>query len=834
VSDELESGGFRPFIIRAVRFTVRFYIPILLLSILVSWISFNTARHLKLQTDIISLMPDGVPSVSNLQKVIDKTGGYSNAMVLVESKDKDASVRFLEALRTEVLKNEWVGSAEYYEDTSIFEANRLLYVDAADLKEINRRLAARIDYEKKNLKFKVQDTTVNINIRGSDGRAPPPLNFDDIKKKYESRSVATSDQKLFRNEAGDLTILLVLPKGSTTNVNYARRVVNDLKRDIAKVDSRKYSQELKVQLGGRVTNLVANFDTINSDVVGSALWAISSVFLVVVLFYRRITAILYIGIPLVAGFLWTFAVTQLVHGSLNLITIFLVIILFGLGIDFGIHNLARYDEIRRNGGTMENALATIFERTGFASLLAAITTIAGFYSLMATDFRAFSEFGFIAGTGVGFTLISMYVVFPAVIVLAEKTRFYRPPHWGKKLFHKPRIPTPYRWVGPILTVGLVSVVVALYFSLGLRFEDDFSRLKTKSPEIEEINERIKEVFPLRSDKAVVFVDTLQEVRGVVDAVESIRELGEITGRDTIEKVKSIISVVPELSDQKDRLEEIDKIHANIAEAIRLLDEFGARGDKRREDLEKFIKYVGISELKPEALPSALQRVYTGVPGSGGYLVYIYNRKGAGKLDEAQAFVDDIREIRANGKIYHPATEAMVFVDMLNLMKKDSALAVGAVVASVVIVLLIAFRSIPITLLLLVPVSVGILWMFAIMVLFGLRLNIFNMVVLPTLFGIGIDNAIHLYHRFQEEREYVRYVVTTTGGAAFLTTITTMLGFAGTISASNQGLQSLGIVACIGLGACLVSSLTIFPALLQFLHDRHVARKQQISVTESAG
>jgi predicted RND superfamily exporter protein len=113
-----------------------------------------------------------------------------------------------------------------------------------------------------------------------------------------------------------------------------------------------------------------------------------------------------------------------------------------------------------------------------------------------------------------------------------------------------------------------------------------------------------------------------------------------------------------------------------------------------------------------------------------------------------------------------------------------------------------------------------LWMLAIMAALGIRLNIFNMVVLPTVLGIGIDNGIHIYHRFCEEgRHHVRHVIRTTGGAAFLTTLTTMLGFAGTLTASNQGLQSLGLVACIGLFACMISSLTVFPALLQSIERR---------------
>ena len=193
-----------PLVDRWVAFIMHAYIPLLLLAIVLGVMSFDIAKGLKLNANITSLMPDGVPSVDNLQKVIKKTGGYSNAMVLVESPDAEAAIRFLDDLREEVLKSDWASSAEYEEDTAVFERNQLIYVDQEDLREIDRRLADRIDYEKKNLRFSVDETPVEINIRGA-AEEPPPLEFDDIRGKYEGSKADSEKTKVFRNEAGDLT-----------------------------------------------------------------------------------------------------------------------------------------------------------------------------------------------------------------------------------------------------------------------------------------------------------------------------------------------------------------------------------------------------------------------------------------------------------------------------------------------------------------------------------------------------------------------------------------------------------------------------------------------------
>ena len=67
---------------------IRSYLLILLATAISGYYSFDLAKSLKLNTDIVSLMPEGVPSVDNLQRVIEKTGGYANVMVLVESTDR--------------------------------------------------------------------------------------------------------------------------------------------------------------------------------------------------------------------------------------------------------------------------------------------------------------------------------------------------------------------------------------------------------------------------------------------------------------------------------------------------------------------------------------------------------------------------------------------------------------------------------------------------------------------------------------------------------------------------------------------------------------------------
>jgi hypothetical protein len=124
-----------------------------------------------------------------------------------------------------------------------------------------------------------------------------------------------------------------------------------------------------------------------------------------------------------------------------------------------------------------------------------------------------------------------------------------------------------------------------------------------------------------------------------------------------------------------------------------------------------------------------------------------------------------------------------------------------------------------------PLLVGLLLLFGIMMLFGMMFNLYNLVVLPAILGIGEDNGVHITSRYLEEgTSSMGEVLSSTGQHITIGSLTTMLGFSGLIFTNHPGLQSLGTMAVIGIGMTLITALTFLPALLQWLEDRGWAGK----------
>ena len=99
-----------------------------------------------------------------------------------------------------------------------------------------------------------------------------------------------------------------------------------------------------------------------------------------------------------------------------------------------------------------------------------------------------------------------------------------------------------------------------------------------------------------------------------------------------------------------------------------------------------------------------------------------------------------------------------------------------------------------------------------------------MIIIPAMLGIGVDNSVHLVHRFDEMgRKSVVETLRTGGGAVLMASLANALGYSGLIFTQHPGLYSMGVMALIGMGTCLIGSLVVMPLLLQLFMRRPVAK-----------
>lgn len=776
-------------------------------------VSFSAIQGLKVSTKLEALMPEGAQSVKTLQDAMEKAGSFASIQVVVRGESRkqvESALLVLEAVTRPLL---WSESVQYFEDISVLERHKLLQLTVPELEQVAKVLekevlkAATSEFEKKTgipLTITLVESGASIisNVKNNVNLTEEELRariFDEVET-----------ERRFISDDGRTQALVIWPKSGFEGLADAKKMVTDIAAIINALDLNAPEDGLHVGIAGRIRNKVSQFDAVINDVVVGLGSSISLIIILLFVHYRRLVVVPLIIVPLVTGIIWTIGVTAVVIGGLNLITIFLALILFGLGIDFGIHNFSRYSEARAGGASHTEAIAVIIGQTGRASLVAGVTTGIGFFALMFTEFRAFREFGFIAGSGILLILVAMYTVFPALLSVLEKHIDW---HCSKRKVSKP--------LGKLLTLGsdypkatllafVPLVAIAFVWAPKLGFEKNFKNIQAeRSAEHLWATEQSKNIFKGGHDRAVLVVETLEEVKAIENYFETYAE--KDTDSPTIAKLTSVRNFVPDPEQQAARLEVIKRMWAKLEES----------GPLPAVLMDK-AKYLEIDKLETGDLSPAMRRLFLGTKSRPGYLMYIYNSVTMDDADLARQFYDDAAEFEVNGKTYHPASEGFIFVEMLALMKADAVRAV-LLVAGVTIFIIFGFvRSFSGAAVVLIPTALVLLFTVAIMAAIDLQLSIINMVILPSLIGISVDNGIHIYERYRETGEDLGVVMAGTGRAASVTTLTTLLGFGGLVTASMGGLRSMGMVAVIGFSVCLLLTWLILPALLR-LHERRQQR-----------
>ena len=147
------------------------------------------------------------------------------------------------------------------------------------------------------------------------------------------------------------------------------------------------------------------------------------------------------------------------------------------------------------------------------------------------------------------------------------------------------------------------------------------------------------------------------------------------------------------------------------------------------------------------------------------------------------------------------------------------------VTAILLLLLLDFRSLADAACAMLPVTIGFVGAFGLMGVAGVPLNFANIIVMPLIFGIGVDAGVHVVHRWRTE-PYGRPAGLSggTGRGITLTMASTMIGFGCMFLAQHRGIRSLGFVMVAGLAVSLLACWTVLPATLR-LRTTHWASEQ---------
>ena len=824
-----------------VEFNTRHPFWVLIISIGLAILASIYALQLRIDTDIANLLPDSNPNVQALEELQEIAGGETELKVGIKSPSFEANVEFARALRDTSLKMmyprlgiNFFNRAEFKRETDVLKDNALYLATPSELQGIIDFLQAEIDQAREE----ANPFFVDFSDDFEDEHTEENTEDEDIENFQESYdNLIPSEYPV--NEDSTLVMLSLYPGGSQNDIQYLEDMFEEYQDVIDALNPSSFHPEMEVQFGGRLKRHLNEFESIMNDVYNSFSLGISSVILLVMFYFgikkyinyergagsekshgifqhiiRLPVPVIIIGLPLLISLAWTFGIVYLALGILNTMTSVLFVILFGLGIDYGIHFYARYIEIRSTGKSVEKSIIESYLKTGTAILVSAVTTASALFILLIADFRGFSEFGFIAGLGIILALICMLYVLPSLITIFDRWNWILLIKRAEDV-NRPGAIRRFPFSGTIVMFGVLVSVIVLMFSGNLRFQYDFGELEPEFEEYEQFRDFISGADEnTRRNPAYIVAENTGDVYRILDKVREEKANNPNTLIDDVEALQERFPPSEERANEKleyiSRIRELLQNSFIVGQDSETLDIL-RRGSQTREPLDQNL------------IPQYLKNRFMTKDGDIGRFVIIYPESGLSDGLKSIAFKEEVGDIKLDdGTEYHAASTSIVAASMLDLMRSESPYMVTATFIVVFILIFLSFRSFRWTLIALIPLIIGLLWLFGILLIFGLKFNFYNLVVLPAILGIGCDNGVHLAHRFRDEgKKNMGEVLSSTGQHITIGSLTTMMGFAGLLFTNHPGLNSIGIMAVVGIGMTLLTALTFLPSMVQVLEDRNM-------------
>ncbi|GAB4033123.1 MAG: MMPL family transporter [Elusimicrobiota bacterium] len=765
-------------------FLRRNYFKVLVFYVIVLGFSLYFASKIKFESNFESLLPKTFKSVITLDEVTKEFGGTGYMVAVIKSDNSKAAKKFASVFSKELEKLPQVKYVNWKQPKKFFEDRRLLFADLEDLREIRNRVAKKIDFEKK----KANPLFIDLLEENYE------LDLSDIEKKYKSKSVF---REYYESSDGKELVLLIKPNGLAGDLKFSRELEKNILNLFSSLNPASYSKDLSVELTGRYKKQIDLNDQLVKDIRFTVFGSLVLGSFILFFFFKQIRGTFLVGLPLFSGVIITLAFAYIAIGYLNIISGFLFSILMGIGMDYGIVFYSRYMEEKIKKESSQQAMETSFMSAGKSLLLAAITTSVSFFTLAIADFKGFSQFGIIAGAGVIINFIVFTTLHQAMIIFFEKIK---EPEYKSAFSFSLRSPKISLRLPSILAVSVICLYSAANFRK-LAFEYDFNKIQGANIPSFVLDKRVNEIIGTSLTPDIALVKSLSQAKQISDLLSS-KEKNPDT---TIDSHASVLTFMPE--DQKEKIQELKKIKKILDDSA--LNSLSEEQKKKIEDVKKLLTP---EEVTKKNLPKEIYRMFYGE--SGKTAVYIFPKISLSDILLVRKASDEIKDLQAGEETIHPVSESVIFSEILRMIEKDGKLIMALSFLGTLLPIFFAYKSFKALFFISTHLLVTLLLLLGGLLFFSIDLNFFNVLMLPLIFGLGVDYGEYFYGRYKQEgKESGYFVLTHTGPAVFMSALTTILGFSTLLLANHQGLKSIGQVSVMGIFCAFISAVAFLLPLL---------------------
>jgi hydrophobe/amphiphile efflux-3 (HAE3) family protein len=717
----------------------------------------------KLNPDMLTYMPEDMPSRINKQKIEDLFGGTEMLMVLVKTDDvlKPETLKRVKKLSKQVKRVKGVDKV-----LSLFELKYIRSEDGAMVVDPAVKRLPKTQEQRERLRNEIRDNDI---VYGN---------------------VVSEDFTV------TAVIAMVEPGASD------EYLLGEVEKIIAKNPGNE-----EVVIGGTPYSRFSTGMSTKKD-LGRLLPVALLIMLIFLYFcFKQLRGVLLPFLVVIMSILVSMGLIPLLGWQITVITIILPVLLIAIANDYGIHLIAKYqeDNIPGNDYSKNELAKRMFTHLGFPVLLTGLTTVVGMLCLQGHILIPAGQLGILAAIAIAFALAASLFFIPAVTSLLPKPKpVILPEGNGRK---KPLLERLLGFFGNLVSTKPKAVIAgALIFtalaSIGIFFmavdTDPINYYEKDHPlaySANLINKNLGGFFPV----CVVFKGDIKEPRILkkIDRLErEIEKMPEIGNTTSIARVVRQMSRV--LND--DGESGYDKIPATRNAIAQYFELYLMSGDA--EDFEKMVdfpyQHAIINARINTSSTMQLRKV----------------------VDQINAMVKDDPDVQFVGGL------ADVFSDLAVKMVHGQFISLAMALIAVSLLLMFLFRSVAAGLISAIPLALSMIIVFGLMGLFKIELNVATSLLSSIMIGVGIDYTIHFLWRYKKERrhgllhrEAVKQTLITTGRGITFNAFSVIIGFMALLLSSFVPVRFFGFLVVVSVFSCLVGALVLIPAVCLVLKPK---------------
>ncbi len=783
------------------------------------------ASKIKLEEDIANILPHD-KKIEKLNEVFQNSKFLDKLVVTISLKDTtagtapDSLVAFADAFTSAIKKNYsgYITKIQDRADDSLvlqtfssISEHLPLYLTEKDYAAIDTLIQpAAIEQNLQNnirtlgspagiaLKSMIVKDPTGISFLGL--KKLQQLQYDDNFELYDSYVLSKDHQHL---------MLFITPAYPPGNTGKNQVLLNGLDAVGDSLSNTVYTN-VRASYFGATAVSASNAAQLRKDTLLTQ--GITVVFLVLFIgfYFRKKRAPFLVLLPVVFGALFSLALLYFIKGKISVIALGTGSVILGIAVNYSLHVFNHY----RHTHSIQQVIADLTMPLTVGSL----TTVGGFLCLQLVQSEMLKDLGlFAAFSLVGASLCSL-IFLPHLIVSKsaenqnalprvswiDKVASWRPEH-NKKL---------------IVLIVVLTVVFA-YTARYVRFEPDMMRMNYMSKRLKKADSSLNTINAW-SLQSVYLISTGKNLDETLQKNEqAVAVLDDLKQQGVINKYSGVSSFILSRDMQQQKIQRWNQywsagkkqqLLANLQTAGNALKYRATAFDAFSTMLNKQYEPVNDSAVA-DIRTHFLDDYITETPGKSTVITLVkvtpQNRQQLYNAFENNSATTVIDKQYLTGR----------FVEIINADFGSIALMSSVLVF---IVLLVSYGRIELTLVSFIPMFISWIWILGIMGILGITFNIVNIIISALIFGLGDDYSLFIMDGLLQEYKTGKKNLASYKSSILLSAITTIAGLGVLIFAKHPALQSIALIAIIGILCVVVIGQLMIPFLFNFLIKNRIS------------